>query len=140
MANNDIATQNSFNSGLQRYSSIKGSDLNTRKAIFAAMSDAKTLNEHLNETIYLRHVIIQPVTTEDEKGNPQEFLRTVLISEDGTAYASGSQGIILALQSMFDVFGEPNEWAEPVAIKVVEERGNRGYRYMTIKPADEVES
>lgn len=141
MSNADIATQNtSMTNEAGRYSSLKGTDLKTRKAIFAAMSDAKTLNEHLNETILLRHVIIQPVTTEDEKGNVQEFLRTVLIAEDGTAYASGSNGIILALKSLFQVYGEPDEWPEPVAIKVVEERGNRGYRYMTIKPADEDES
>lgn len=133
----DIATQNNNTAGSGRYTSIKGSDLATRKKIFAATTNAESLADHLGETINLRHIIIQPVSTENEKGEVEEFLRTVLVSEEGIAYASGSQGIVLALQGMFDVFGEPDSWPEPLPIKVVEERGKRGYRYMTIKLAED---
>jgi hypothetical protein len=137
---NDIATaqHNAGESG-NRYSSIKGSDLATKKRIFSAITSAQSLADNLDKTINLRHVIIQPVTTEDEKGNVENFLRTVLIDDKDVAYASGSAGIVLAIQSLFDVFGEPESWTDPVAIKVVEERGRRGYRYMTIKPADDVD-
>jgi hypothetical protein len=135
---NDIATaqQNNSENGT-RYSSLKGSDLATKKKIFSAITSAESLAEHLDKTINLKHVIIQPVTTESEKGEIENFLRTVLIDDNDVAYASGSAGIVLAIQSLFDVFGEPESWSEPVAIKVVEERGRRGYRYMTIKPADD---
>jgi hypothetical protein len=135
---NDIASQNS-NAGENgtRYSSLTGTDLATKKKIFTAITSAQSLADNLDKTIQLKHVIIQPVTTEDEKGNVENFLRTILIDDNDVAFASGSAGIVLAIQSLFDVFGEPETWSEPVAIKVVEERGRRGYRYMTIKPADD---
>src|SRR6187402_309416 len=66
-----------------RYTSIKGSDLATQKKIFAAITNAQSLADHLNKTINLKHVIIQPVTTENEKGEIENFLRTVLIADDG---------------------------------------------------------
>lgn len=135
---NEVATQANPTAAPMRYTSITGSDLATKKRIFAALTSAESLSDHLDKTLQLEHVIIQPATSENDKtGEVENFLRTVLITEDGTAYASGSQGIVLAIQSLFDVFGDPSEWREPLAIKVVEERGKRGYRYMTIKPADE---
>lgn len=136
---NEIATQNSTTGeNGTRYSSLKGTDLATKKKIFTAITSASALAENLDKTINLKHVIIQPVTTEDEKGTVENFLRTILIDENNVAYASGSAGIVLAIKNLFDVYGEPDEWSEPVGIKVVEERGRRGYRYMTIKPADDV--
>jgi hypothetical protein len=134
---NDIAELDAASK--QRYTSIKGTDFATQKRVFAAITNAESLAEHLGETINLKHVIIQPVTTENEKGEVENFLRTVLISDNDVAYASGSGGIVLAIQTLFDVFGEPDKWAEALPIKVVEERGRRGYRYMTIKVADDTE-
>ena len=125
------------NASSQRYSSITGGDLATKKRIYSAITNAQSLADHLDETINLRHVIIQPVTTENEKGEVENFLRTVLISDTDVAYASGSAGIVLAIKTLFDVFGEPSTWAEALPVKIVEERGRRGYRYMTIKEADE---
>lgn len=137
MANKDIAVKNAGSVSLvDGYSSITGTDIEARKKVYTAISAAQQLSDHLGKTINLKDVIVQPVTSENEEtGEVDEYLRTTLIDADGTAYAAGSSGVASSLKNLFGVFGEPEIWTEPLAIKVVEKKGRKGFKFMSIELA-----
>ena len=137
MATKEIAQNNAGSVSLvDGYSSISGTDIEARKKVYTAISAAQQLSDHLGKTINLKDVIVQPVTSENEDtGEVDEYLRTTLIDADGTAYAAGSSGVASSLKNLFGVFGEPGTWTEPLAIKVVEKKGRKGFKFMSIELA-----
>jgi hypothetical protein len=123
-----------FNSGtLALYSSIKTDDKVGQLALLSAISDAEPLNEHVGETIQLKDFVLQATTVVDEQTKEErDAVRIILIDADGTALACVSDGMVKALQNMVAIMGQPGTWDEPLAIKVVEKRSRRGFRFMTI--------
>lgn len=121
---------------VEGYSSITGTDMEARKAVYKAVSAAVPLGDNLGKTIHLKDVIVQPVTSENEDtGEVEDYLRSTLIDADGTAYSAGSSGVASSLRNLFDVFGEPSTWAEPLAVKVVEKKGRKGFKFFSIELA-----
>lgn len=119
------------------FSSITGSDMDARKRLYKAIAEAEQLSDHLGSTINLADVVVMPVSSEnDETGEIEEYERTTLIDADGSAYAAGSSGVVTSLNNLFGVFGQPQTWAEPLAIRVVEKKGRKGFKFMTIELAD----
>lgn len=130
------AVSNLTNGVASLYSSIKGDTQAEKIKILEAVTDPEPLSEHLNETINLKHVIVQATQiTDDKTGEVSDVLRTILIAEDGTAYAAISTGLFQYLKNLFDIVGQPADWEGPLAIQVFEKRGRSGYRYMTVKMA-----
>lgn len=115
------------------YTSIKGTDFAARKLIAAAQTKSQPLADHLNKEISLRNFIVQSVTLEDEKGNVNEAPRVTLIDEDGTAFHATSVGLLSALRNIIATLGEADTWPEALPVRVVEQRGRNGYRFMTIE-------
>lgn len=131
----DIAQQTAGTvSVLEGYTSIRAIDAESKKVIFNAINSAEKLKENIGKELALTNVIVQPTMGENEDtGEVEEYLRTNLICDDGTAYAAGSTGIVTALHNLFNVYGEPDTWDEPLVIKVVEKKSNRGRNFMTIE-------
>lgn len=123
------------------YSSIKGVDFATRKRIYTATANAKSLADNLDKVIFVKDVIVTPVTSAaDENGEVDNYLRTVLIDVEDQAFATGSSGIALALSNLLRIVGEPDQWGDfGLPIVVFEERGKNNYRYMTIRLAEDDE-
>lgn len=116
------------------YSTIKGTDFAARKLIAAAQTKSVSLADNLGAEIALRNFIVQSVNLEDDKtGEVNEAPRVTLIAEDGTAYHATSVGLLSALRNVIATLGEPDSWPEALPIKVVEQRGRSGYRFMTIE-------
>ena len=116
------------------YSSIKGETLEERLQILSAVTDPEPVSEHLGETLNLQNVIVQATQVTDPKtGEVSDVLRTILITEEGDAYAAISTGIFQYLQNLFDIVGHPSTWSAPLPVQVVEKKGRSGYRYMTVK-------
>lgn len=116
------------------YTSIKGSDFASRKLIAAAQTKSAPLADNLNKEINLRNFIVQSVTLEDEKtGEVNEAPRVTLIDDDGNAFHATSVGLLSALRNIMSTLGEADTWPEPVPVRVVEQRGRSGYRFMTIE-------
>jgi hypothetical protein len=61
--------------------------------------------------------------------------RTILLTDDGTAYAAVSDAILGSLRDVFGIMGHPSEWTEPLPVKVVEKRGRSGFRFYKIELA-----
>lgn len=121
------------NTPLVAYSSIKGDDIDAKMDVLNAVSNAEPIAQHLGEELLIRDIIIMNTTLTDKAtGEVVEVQRTVVITEDGTAYAAMSGGIIRSLNNMIGVLGEPSTWPAPVATTIVE-AGPVGRRYYTAK-------
>lgn len=78
-----------------QYSSIKPSDMETRKLVVNAMNNAKSLSDHEGETINVIGVFTKPGIrrARDKNGVDMPCTNTTLVCEDGTAYFSQSEGV-----------------------------------------------
>lgn len=115
------------------YSSIKGTDFESKKAIAKALTTSEPLDEHINEPLDLVNYIVLPVELANkDTGIVNTAPRITLIMADGKAYHATSVGILSSLRNLNATLGEPHEWPEPVRIIVAHERGNNGYKYFTI--------
>lgn len=116
------------------YTTIKGTDFDARKLIAAAQTKSKPLADSLNQEIALTNFIVQSVSLQDENtGEIQEVPRVTLISADGEAFHATSTGLLSALRNIIATLGEPHTWPEALPVKVVEQRGRKGFRFMTIE-------
>lgn len=116
------------------YTSIKGTDFGARKLIAAAQTKSEPLADNLHKEIALRNFIIQSVQIENEQtGEVNDAPRVTLIDDQGNAFHGTSVGLLSALRNLISTLGEPDTWPEAVPVRVVEQRGRRGYRFMTIE-------
>lgn len=116
------------------WSSIKGDDFSGRKKIAAALASSTPLMDHLHEEIPLVDIIVQNVQIEDENTHEvSDAPRVTLIDANGNAYNATSVGVLSSVEQFVAVVGEPSTWPEPLVVKAVEERGRRGWRYLTLK-------
>ena len=116
------------------FSSITGDDFASKVAVISAMSNAEKLADHLGETINLCDFVIQRISLTDENtGEVVNSIRTVLIDDNGTAFAAVSNGIVSVLQNITGVLGMPAEWPAALPVQAVEERTRKGFRVTTLK-------
>lgn len=102
---------------------------------FNLMNDADfAVGDKLGETILLKDILIHPVQFTDETtGEVIDGFRTVLIDAEGVSYGATSSGLFNALKQFFSIKGHPSTWSEPKAIKIVEKKGRRGFKFYTIQ-------
>lgn len=122
-----------LSSGSGIVTTIKGTDLAARKATLNAVTNAVPIADHLGKTIALTNCVFQAVTVVDDKtGEATDTVRTILLADDGTAFAAVSDGILGSLRDVFGIMGQPDTWPEPLPVQVVEQRGRSGYRFMKL--------
>ena len=110
----------------------------TRKsaiAIYNAVnSKGESLDDHKGEVLEIVDVAAHPVTLVDENtGEVVEALRTIVIDKKGVVYDAVSQGIASSLSKIFGIVGMPPWSAEPLKIKVVEQKTRKGFKTNTIE-------
>lgn len=116
------------------YSSIKGDNFAGKRDIAKALTTSIPIADNLHKEIALVDVIVQSVQIADEEtGEVTEAPRVTLIAEDGSAYNGTSVGLLNSVRQIFSSLGEPTTWPEPLPIKIVEKKGRRGWRYMTVE-------
>lgn len=103
-------------------------------AVFAAVSDAADLKDHLGEEIKLVHVVLQAVTmnvpaSKGAEEHSVDLTRTILIDADGNAYGTSSETILKSLETMFALLGKPQTWKAPKSVTVVEKQAKLGKFY-----------
>jgi len=112
---------------------LKGATTEDRKALYTALNDAEKMSDHLNEEFVLRHVVAQAIEIVDSE--TQELIpatRTVLITEDGKAYAAVSNMLFQSVQNIIGIFGQPSEWPEGIRVKIVQKSSNNARRFYVI--------
>lgn len=77
------------------------------------------LADMINMRIELKDVYVEAVQCiNKETGAMNTCPRIVLIDKDGVGYQCVSIGVFSAIKKMFGIYGEPQEWEEPIPIMV----------------------
>lgn len=104
-------------------------------AIYNAVNNkGESLDDHKNEVLEIVNFAAHPVTLTDENtGEVVEALRIVLVDKKGVNYDAVSQGIASSLQKIIAIVGMAPWDAEPLKIKVVEQKTRKGFKTNTIE-------
>lgn len=118
---NEITLYNAVENEMgQPYCSMQVTDEKTASMLFKAMNQPDdSLGDHINETIDVTNIFIQPVPmANQETGEVNVVPRIVLFDVEGKTYVTVSRGIYNALKNMCAIVGTPETWKAPVTIKV----------------------
>ena len=118
---NEITLYNAVENELgQPYCSMQVTDEKSASMLFKAMNQPDdSLGDHINETIDVTNIFIQPVPmANQETGEVNVVPRIVLFDVEGKTYVTVSRGIYNALKNMCAIVGTPETWKAPVTIKV----------------------
>lgn len=118
---NEITLYNAVENEMgQPYCSMQVTDEKTASMLFKAMNQPDdSLGDHINETIDVTNIFIQPVPMPNqETGEVNIVPRIVLFDVEGKTYVTVSRGIYNALKNMCAIVGTPETWKAPVTIKV----------------------
>lgn len=117
---------------------IDTSTFDGKVKLYSALQNAEKLADHLNEPLHMVNAVAQSVQVTDEQtGEMTSSARVIIVTDDDKAYAATSPTLLAGLNTMFGIFGTPNTWKQPIAVKVVEHRSRRGYKFYSIEPASE---
>ena len=111
----------------QTYCSIICKSNEERKNLFNALEKADVLlNDVVGTEFNLKDVYLHKYTKlNEETGEVENKCRVLLFDDNGQTYATGSFGIFNIIGRIFEVFGTPDEWEEPLRVKVIKkEIGN----------------
>lgn len=102
------------------YSSMNVQDHDQAVAFYNAVTNPTgKLKEHINETLNLVHVSVEPIEVKGEDGTENIAPRIVLVTDAGESYSCVSVGVYAALKRIFSLFGTPDTWTKPLPIKPV---------------------
>lgn len=141
--NNDKAlmafnTENTELGTVQHF--IDTSTFEGKVKLYSALQNAEKLADHLNEPLRMVNAVAQSVQVTDEQtGEMTNSARVIIVTDDGKAYAATSPTLLAGLNTMLGIFGTPNTWKKPIAVKVVEHRSRRGYKFYSIETATEAD-
>lgn len=119
---------------------IDTSTFDGKVRLYSALQNAAKLSDHLNEPLHMVNAVAQSVQVTDEQtGEMTNSARVIIVTDDDKAYAATSPTLLAGLNTMFGIFGTPNTWEKPIAVKVVERRSRRGYKFYSVEPATEAD-
>lgn len=109
------------------YRSMNVQDHDQAVAFYNAVTNPTgKLKEHINETLNLVHVSIEPIELKREDGTTNIAPRIVLVTDAGESYSCVSVGVYEALKRIFSLFGTPDTWTNPLPIKPVLQATKKG--------------
>ena len=127
--------------GIQRIDDINKSmttmECNTTadKKIFfnAVQNPSSKVSDYINKEITIKDVYMEQAEYEGDEGITKG-VKTVIITPDGEGILANSMGIARALYGIFDIFGMPSEWDEPmtVMVKQVETTKGRYFKFEVV--------
>lgn len=123
-------------------STIQGNDRETQNRVFEALTAALPLSDNLKTPFNIVDVVsqmiqpeaaIDPATGEATQDEP--YVRITLVGPEGEpSYAASSRGVMNSVTQIFQVYGHPAEWSEPVRVQAVQE-GQGTRKFLKLVPA-----
>lgn len=108
-----------------------------KMALYNAMQTSGRIEDHLNETLHVKNALAQAIEVANtETGEINHSTRVVLHAEEGD-FAAASDTLAHSLGNLFSIFGTPNQWSEPLTLRVVSKKSRRGYRYFDVEVVDD---
>lgn len=141
---NEISLRSSAISDLREgvLSTIQGNARDTQNRVFAALSDALSLADHLNTPFNIADIVSQTIYPEasvdeatGETTQDEPYLRITLVGPEGEpSFSASSKGIVNSVTQIFQAYGHPANWSEPVRVEGRQE-GSGTRKYMKLVPA-----
>ncbi len=141
---NAVATRGNAISDLSSgvLSTIQGNDRETQNRVFEALTAALPLADNLKTPFNIADVVSQRIKNEDtmdpatgEVIPGDEYVRIVLVGPAGEpSFAAASKGVLNSVTQIFQVYGHPAEWSEPVRVQAVQE-GSGTSKFLKLIPA-----
>lgn len=125
--------------GVQRIDDVNKSmttmECNTReeKKLFynAVQNPTAKVSDFINKTLTIADVYMEQAEYNDDQGTTTG-IKTVIITPEGQGILANSIGIAKALYGIFDIFGMPSEWDEPMTVEVKQVETPKG-RYFKLE-------
>lgn len=104
-----------------------------KMALYNAMQTSDKVDDHLNEPLHVTNVLAQAIeVANQETGEINTSTRVVVHAEEGD-FAAASPTLAHAFGNLFAIFGTPDTWSSPLALKVVEKKSRRGYKFFDLE-------
>lgn len=89
-----------------------------RKVLYNAVTNPTAkVSDFINKNIQIANVHLERAEF-NEDGVITDGVKTIIITPDGQGIIAHSNGIAKSLRNIFDIFGMPNEWDEPLEVCV----------------------
>nr|UVY05749.1 MAG: Single-stranded DNA-binding protein [Bacteriophage sp.] len=137
MADNELTVANGNNfaaNGANAVSHFFNTDtMDGKMALYNAMQTSDKIDDHLNEPLHVTNVLAQAIeVANQETGEVNASTRVVVHAEEGD-FAAASPTLAHAFGNLFAIFGTPDTWSSPLALKVVEKKSRRGYKFFDLE-------
>lgn len=137
MTDNELAVTNGNNfaaNGANAVSHFFNTDtMDGKMALYNAMQTSDKVDDHLNEPLHVTNVLAQAIeVANQETGEINTSTRVVVHAEEGD-FAAASPTLAHAFGNLFAIFGTPDTWSSPLALKVVEKKSRRGYKFFDLE-------
>lgn len=137
MADNELTVANGNNFSANGTNAVSHffdtSSMDGKMALYNAMQTSDKVEDHLNEPLHVTNVLAQAIeVANQETGEINTSTRVVVHAEEGD-FAAASPTLAHAFGSLFAIFGTPDTWSSPLALKVVEKKSRRGYKFFDLE-------
>lgn len=137
MADNELTVMNGNNFAANGSNAVSHffdtTTMEGKMALYNAMQTDDKVDEHLNEPLHVTNVLAQSIeVVKQETGEIDSSTRVVIHAEEGD-FAAASPTLAHAFGNLFAIFGTPNTWSAPLALKVVEKKSRRGYKFFDLE-------
>lgn len=128
------------------FTTLKCESETDKKKLYNALENCDVLlMDVINSELSIKDVYVQEIhkVVKNDKDEIQynektgEVLiqtkyRTIIFDENGKTYATGAYGVINSLKRIFSIYGTPNNWTEPVKVKVVRKSTKNGKQSLSL--------
>lgn len=137
MADNELTVANGNNFSANGTNAVSHffdtSSMDGKMALYNAMQTSDKIDDHLNEPLHVTNVLAQAIeVANQETGEINTSTRVVVHAEEGD-FAAASPALAHAFGNLFAIFGTPDTWSSPLALKVVEKKSRRGYKFFDLE-------
>lgn len=136
IAKADLITVDAFKGGAspELFSSIQATDRKSAAKLYNAVNgQGESLSDNIGAVLEITDFVAHKVTLEDEvTKEPIIAWRAVLISKDGKAYHSVSNGVVSSLQKIISIVGQPS-WDPALKVIPAEVKTRRGFKTLTLR-------
>ena len=141
MADNELTVANGNNFAANGANAVSHffdtTSMDGKMALYNAMQTSDKVDDHLNEPLHVTNVLAQAIeVVNQENGELNQSTRVVIHSEEGD-FAAASPTLARAFGNLFAIFGTPDKWDKPIALKVVEKKSRRGYKFFDLELVSE---
>lgn len=141
MADNELTVTNGDNFSANGTNAVSHffdtSTTDGKMALYNAMQTTDKVDDHLNEPLHVANVLAQAIEVANlETGEINPSTRIVIHAEEGD-FAAASPTLAHAFGNLFAIFGTPDTWSQPLALKVVEKKSRRGYKFFDLELVSE---